>query len=1107
MQCHDKSIRSCILAMLSFLLAIAACAQESRWNALDARIVKLQGQGKNKEALPLAEEALHIAETTFGAENPNTATALGRLGLTYFGLGEYDKAEPLYQRSLAIYQKNFGSYHPAIISILTNLADLYYRAGRSADMQAVFKRTVSIFDSRAQQDLREGNYAEAEALYQRTLAIREKVIGADHTQVANNLEHLAGVYGAQSEYAKAEPLLTRSLSMYEKALGPDHPLVAESLHKLAYAYFGQGKFAEAEPLYKRSIAISEKSWRPYNFDLAGSLNDLALLYDSEGRYADVEVLYKRSLAIWEKDVDPQRTDSGALSKASGIREIDLKLELANGLNNLANLYKAQGRYAEAEPLYQRSLAIREEFLGPDHRSVAQLLNNFANLYFDERKYAQAAPLHEHALAILEKALRPDDPGLAPALANLANVYRALGKVVEAESLYSRSLRIDEKAFGSESLAVASDLSNLAALYTEQGKYSEAEPLYKRSLAIDEKARGPEDPRVAGTSQGLANLYSAQGRYVDAEPFFERNLEALSKQFKYRFSYMSEKDRLEFMQLEEPFFAQYFSFCHTYGVKNPGLIGKMYDVLLWEKEVVGRSIATLRARVEASGEAQAIELFEELAAKKNKSAGLATSRPEGWRELRLRDEAYANELEQQLARRVSSLAEEMNLTRVTWRDVQKTLAPSDAAVEFAKFQLYDGKKWADKEYYVALVIRPGAQQPALVQLGEANQIEGESFSAYRADVDSRSLIQELSTTTAPWRNLYDRVWKPLEAPLGDTQRVYVSLDGALNEVPLGVLEQTNGHRVMEKYDIRFLSSTRDLLRPSHAATSNTAIIVGNPRFLLSDEAQRVAVNRLREAGNPRQVNFLKPIALPPSPAAGTLSRDLAERGTCSPPPPAGGVLCPLPGTAAEVQAIAELLREKRWLVSSYQDEEAIEEVVKSAASPRVLHLATHGFFLSDKQLDLGNRFVEGTSKLEDPMLRSGLLFAGADRMLNGQPPIEGIENGVMTAYEASTLNLHGTELVVLSACETGRGQVQTGEGVFGLRRALQEAGAETVLMSLWSVPDRETQELMTLFYQNWLSGMEKPEALRRAQMKERDQVTERYGRDLPYYWGAFILVGR
>ncbi len=203
----------------------------------------------------------------------------------------------------------------------------------------------------------------------------------------------------------------------------------------------------------------------------------------------------------------------------------------------------------------------------------------------------------------------------------------------------------------------------------------------------------------------------------------------------------------------------------------------------------------------------------------------------------------------------------------------------------------------------------------------------------------------------------------------------------------------------------------------------------------------------------------------------------------------------------------MLRGKNWLVASYQGEQALEEVVKTAASPRVLHLATHGFFLSDQQVKLRESLSGQSAGMEDPMMRSGLFFAGADRTLKSEAPIEGIENGVLTAYEATGLNLQGTELVVLSACETGRGQVQNGEGVFGLGRALQEAGAESVLMSLWSVPDRETQELMTQFYKNWLTGMDKPEALRRAQITERDRVKERYGKDLPYYWGAFILVGR
>jgi CHAT domain-containing protein len=335
-------------------------------------------------------------------------------------------------------------------------------------------------------------------------------------------------------------------------------------------------------------------------------------------------------------------------------------------------------------------------------------------------------------------------------------------------------------------------------------------------------------------------------------------------------------------------------------------------------------------------------------------------------------------------------------------------------------------------------------------------------------------------------------------LSGAKRIYISPDGALNEIPLGILQSADGRRAIEKYDIRTVLSTRDLLRPSHGAATDTAILIGNPRFLLSDEAQRKEMNRLRGPDN--QGQSITIAAVPPSDVAGdVLSRDARERGPCSQPPPPDGILCPLPGTATEVQAIGELLRGKNWLVSTYQGEQTLEEVVTSAVHPRLLHVATHGFFLSDQDGRRGESLTAQTLGFEDPMLRSGLFFAGADRTLKSQPPIEGVESGVLTAYEATTLNLLGTELVVLSACETGLGEVKNGEGVFGLRRGLQESGADSVLMSLWSVPDRETQELMTTFYENWLNGMEKPEALRLAQIKERDVVKRRYGRDLPYAW--------
>jgi CHAT domain-containing protein len=236
------------------------------------------------------------------------------------------------------------------------------------------------------------------------------------------------------------------------------------------------------------------------------------------------------------------------------------------------------------------------------------------------------------------------------------------------------------------------------------------------------------------------------------------------------------------------------------------------------------------------------------------------------------------------------------------------------------------------------------------------------------------------------------------------------------------------------------------------------------------------------------------------------------GECDPSPPQGGVLCPLPGTALEVQGIAALLREKSWQVVIDQQVNALQEAVEATQHPRVLHLSTHGFFLADtnprRKEDPSTSDQNPLDPLtQDPMLRSGLFFAGADRVLGGGPPLADADNGVLTAYEAATLNLQGTELVVLSACETGLGRTEAGEGVFGLRRALQEAGAESVLMSMWAVPDRETQELMTLFYSNWLSGMTKHEAFRKAQLSERETVKDRYGQDLPLYWGAFVLVGR
>lgn len=454
----------------------------------------------------------------------------------------------------------------------------------------------------------------------------------------------------------------------------------------------------------------------------------------------------------------------------------------------------------------------------------------------------------------------------------------------------------------------------------------------------------------------------------------------------------------------------------------------------------------------------------------------------WRKNVEQLEQETNDMEKELVRRSSALAENQKLAQVTWHDVQKGLGKDEAAVEFVRFRWHDGKHLTETADYVALIVTSETTTaPTLVKLGEAKALEAAPITDYR-----RRAGLSAGSVVVAHQSFYGAFWKPLESALNGKQRIYISPDGVLNQVALGIVPVADGRPLMEKYDLRLVSSTRDILRERHPPAADTAVLIGAPQFDLDEAKQRELL---------AQSLYKKEAAAQPvlvASASGLRSGDLQRGG-----------LTPLPGAKAELQQVSSLLTKHHWQVETYSGEEALEETVKRVQGPRVLHLATHGFFLPDEERSKGSR----PAGAEDPMLRSGLFFAGANRVISRVPSSPDLDDGVLTAYEASGLNLQGTELVVLSACKTGLGDVKNGEGVFGLRRALQEAGAESVLMSLWAVPDRETQELMTLFYEKWLSGMDKHEALRAAQLEMRQSVKARYGHDLPFYWGGFVLVGR
>ena len=326
-------------------------------------------------------------------------------------------------------------------------------------------------------------------------------------------------------------------------------------------------------------------------------------------------------------------------------------------------------------------------------------------------------------------------------------------------------------------------------------------------------------------------------------------------------------------------------------------------------------------------------------------------------------------------------------------------------------------------------------------------------------------------------------------------IFISPDGNLNLMPFELLQRPDGRFLIEDYTFNYLATGRDIVGFGEITEKgNKALLMGDPDF---------------DMGTGEKDSTLRRLALTKVKQEGMAVRSSDMRGFH---------FSRLPGTREEVEAIYDLLGKDR--VELYLGKEAVEELLKSKGTPSILHLATHGFFLTDLELDAlagdaTDRGLQLTSmapkatgkrvKIENPLLRSGIALAGANKSIKSGDTNK--SDGIVTAEKILGLKLRGTDMVVLSACETGVGEVQTGEGVFGLRRAFTQAGAKSLVMSMWSVPDRETKELMVEFYRNIQSGkMDRCQALRQATLKEMKIVKKRYGHTNPFYWGAFLFMG-
>lgn len=1034
-----------LLALLTVLSANSVMAEETntKLQALQQALaakpddagllnetgVALTKAGKYAEAEPLLQRSLKIREKESSQDSSYLASlhlnmAISSLAAFYDAQGKYKQAEPLYLRSVAIEEKNLkkDSITPFLHSDTLGL--FYEKQLRYAEAEHFYQRSL----------------ATQERIYQHCLAKQEKsdksdlltneLIAVTYSLVAA-LDRLAGIYEIQAKYEKAESLYQRSLEIKEKTLGKDFPETTKSVIRLARVYRTQAKYEQAEPMYQKALATFEK-----------------VLVDSKDQPSGFRM--KEGMAY---------EDMPHLSKLQLVMD---RNNLAAILNELALLYDNQGRYAEAEPLYLRSIAIHEKNRGKDTPDAASPLDNLASLYEKQGKYKQAERLHQKALELREKALGKDHPDVAISLNNLAFLYDAQGKYTDAEPLYSRSIAIDEKALGKDHPRLATGLNNLAALYYSQGKFDAAEPLLQRSLAIRKKALGNNHFDVASTLKNLAMLYSAEGKLNKAEPLLQRSLRIMNQSLERWLWGAGEKTRQAYLQQQENNREIYLSFYSLHNTPEEALYFS-----LARKSLLLRIASEASTLAKQSSDSAIQKQKQEFDALRTQLASLAFSGKADKAEIQILEDK-ANELERQLSQKVAGF--KRSKTEVTPKEVLKKLRSKQVLVDFLVYKEVDLKTNNYKtEQVIALVADKKSIQ--LIKLGEFAPI-ATAIKTYQAAIvptkDNVNSREQTLKQTA--QTLYNQLWRPLMPHLKDKTTVYLVPDGDLNLLPFKALQDAEGHYLAEKQQLIMLSSARDIVLPPLTGKSQAAAIFAAPDYGDS----KATANSGTRAAELQNLYF-----------------------------------SPLPNALNEGQQINRLFSKKaaKSPAKLFLKKDATEQAIKAVTSPKILHLATHGFFLEDQKFDdkaLEKGLTHGTEQnlpainVKNPLTRSGLAFVGANL---GEQSDQ--NDGILTALEVLNLKLESTDLVTLSACETGRGDVKIGEGVYSLNRAFQEAGAKAVLSTLWSVDDEATGEFMQKFYDRFLNGKPAQQAIQETQNEFMKH--EKYSN--PFYWAGFVMMGK
>ena len=829
--------------------------------------------------------------------------------------------------------------------------------------------------------------------------------------------------------------------------------------EMGQAAFASEKFVYAEKRFNTAKSYFEKAYMTNDFGYMKTIANQGLLYTTMGRFSQAEKATTDALAMRQEKL-------GATNMA-----------VAASYNNYGVLHYNLGLYNESEKDFASAISVIKTNSQQAEMPYSIVLNNEAMLFQSIGRYEAAVKILEEAIGVAAKLEKSKSKNQLLFLSNLALLYQQMGKYPEAERIYTGL----QSHFDKEKPEYANLLNNFATLYLLMDKQDKVEQMLKQSAAIYKSNLGETSPAYAKVVSDLGNFFRYKGRYDEAglplqealqireltlektHPLYVQSQEDLAilfwKKKEYNKAYtlyhgvmektldfinryftpMSEAEKTKYWDIISPRFQRFYNFAVEAGATNQQIIFDLFEYRVATKGILLSSTKKISETILNSGNEQMISDYASWIDSKEQLTRLYVYSKE---ELKEQDinldslEQATNAMEKRLSESSKDFSQFFFTSRVKFTEIQKELTADEALIEIIRLRNFD-QALTNNSRYLALVVTKNNPQPRLVILENGLDMETKIYKTYR-----KSMVNRISDEQS-----YSHYWAPLEPEVKEKNKIYLSLDGVYNQISLYTLKKPGADFLINQYDIVLLGSARDLATNNNrknAVPGKKATLIGFPIY---------ASTKIPE----------------------------------------------LPATKTELDGINKMLKTSGYQVSEYLQRDATEANLKLAKKLSILHIATHGYFLKDVDKANWPIGVSADYARDNVLLRSGLMLTGASEADQENAGLDSTSNGIITSYEAMNLDLKGTSLVVLSACETGLGEIKAGEGVYGLQRAFLVAGAEALIMSLWKVDDAATQLLMNNFYADWIKTGDKQKAFKQAQLQMMTKYKE------PYYWGAFVMM--